>query len=68
MTYHIMKLDTVGPGLLCANDAGPISSIRFATEADAKKAAIAYGGEEALANGTLVILEEEDEEGGFRVW
>jgi hypothetical protein len=68
MTYRIMELGAIGPGLLCVNDAGPISSIPFATEGDARAAAVAYGGEEALAKGQLVILEEEDEEGGFRVW
>ncbi len=68
MTYRIMELGTIGPGLLCVNDAGPISAVPFASHEDAKAAAIAYGGGEALANGTLVILEEEDEEGGFRVW
>lgn len=60
MTYHIMELVTVGPGLLCANDAGPISSIPFASHEDAKQAAIAYGGEEALKKGVLVIMEDEE--------
>jgi len=67
MTYHIMELGTVGPGLLCVNDAGPISSIPFASHEDAQKAAIAYAGEEAMANGSLVILEQEGE-GGVSVW
>ena len=70
MTYRIMKLDTVGPGLLCANDAGPISEIAFASYEDAKRAAIAYGGDEALKKGALVVMEDDGVEGveGVEVW
>jgi len=67
MTYYIMEMGTVGPGLLCVNDAGPISSVPFASHEDAKAAAIAYGGEEALKKGVLVIVEDEGE-GGVEVW
>ena len=67
MTYRIMEMGTAGPGLLCVNDAGPISEIAFASHEGAKAAAIAYGGEEALKKGVLVIVEDEGEE-GVEVW
>ena len=67
MVYYIAKLDTVGPGLLQAKSAGAISELPFASRKDARRAAIAYAGEEALANGSLVILEQEGE-GGVSVW
>ena len=67
MIYRIMEQITIGPGLLCAKDAGPISSIPFASMKDAKQAAIAYGGEEALKKGVLVIMEDDGED-GIEVW